>query len=40
MKDTLTYPDQPADLETGCDTLDSILVVLDILSEFIDFYLP
>jgi hypothetical protein len=39
MNGTLTYPEQPADIETGCDTLDSVLAVLEVLSDFFDFYL-
>jgi hypothetical protein len=40
MRDTLTYPEYPVEIDTGNETLDSILVVLDFLSEFLDFYLP
>jgi hypothetical protein len=40
MRGTLTYPEYPTEIETGSETLDSILVVLDFLSEFLDFYLP
>jgi len=40
MRDTLTYPEYPAEIDTGSESLDSILVVLEFLSEFLDFYLP
>jgi hypothetical protein len=40
MRDTLTYPQYPEEIETGIETLDSILVVLEFFSEFLDFYLP
>ena len=38
MADTLTYPEDPTQLETGCQTLDSILAVLEVMSDFLDFY--
>ena len=38
MTNTLTYPEQPTDVETGCQTLDSILAVLEVASDFMDFY--
>lgn len=40
MRDSLTYPEYPEEIDTGSETLDSILVVLEFLSEFVDFYLP
>jgi hypothetical protein len=40
MRDTLTYPEYREEFDTGSETLDSILVVLEFLSEFLDFYLP
>jgi hypothetical protein len=38
MTDTLTYPADPTQFETGSETLDSIIAVLEVMSDFIDFY--
>lgn len=39
MRDTLTYPEHPEGIETDCAAVDAILVVIEFLSEFLDFYL-
>jgi hypothetical protein len=38
MKDMLTYPEDPERIETGWETLDSILAVIEVFADFLDFY--